>query len=102
MAKKSEKVEGVSTIDINSETRDSGIIVNQVINRRELPLVVVLPEGANKAQVERAKILNAYAYSYPNKWEERKEELLKQLEDLKDAPDPIENPNVKLSVGPKL
>ena len=85
----------------SSVTRDSGIIVNDsTLKVQELPLIVVLPKDASKAQIERAKILNAYAYAQPKGWEQKKERLLKELEALKDAPDPVEDPNApKLSVG---
>lgn len=89
------------------QTRESGIIVKdtEMFRPKVLPLVVVLPEGASKAQIERAKVLNGFAYQFPDKWNERKEILLKELEDLKNAPDPVEDPNIKLFVGtsvPKL
>ena len=92
-------------IDIGAaETRDSGIVVADinVIRPKTVPLIVTLPEGASKAQIERAKVLNGFAYQFPEKWSQRKEELIKELESLKDAPDPQEDPNVKLSVGPKI
>ncbi len=102
---KEKLIKAVDTEDTSgSITRASGIIVNDGILRPQaLPLIVVLPEGASQAQIERAKVLNAYAYAQPIGWEQKKERLLKELEDLKDAPDPIENPNApKLTVGTPL
>lgn len=99
MAKK-ETVE--KTVVETGETRDSGIIVRdtETFRPKVLPLIVVLPEGASKAQIERAKVLNGFAYQFPDKWAARKEVLLAELEALKDAPDPVENPNApKLTVG---
>ena len=80
--------------------RESGIIVNDsTFSAQSLPLIVVLPEGASEAQVERAKILNAYAYSNPKGWASRKWHLIAELEALKDAPAPKEDPNApRLSV----
>lgn len=63
---------------------------------RELPLVVELPEGASKAQVEFAKTINAYAYKNPKKWAEKKDILIKELKALKNAPDPVES-NLKIN-----
>lgn len=51
---------------------------------KELPLVVK-PKGgdwANEAQAEFARTLNGYAYRNPEKWDAKKEKLLKQLETL--------------------
>ena len=102
MAKKNIETETVETE--NSNTRESGIIVNEnTFSAKTLPLIVVLPEDASKAQIERAKVLNAYAYSNPVGWASRKEDLIKELEALKTAPDPKEDPNApKLSVGSKV
>lgn len=60
-----------------------------------LPLVVTLPEGASKAQIEYAKVLNAYAYSNPGKWKAKKNVLIARLKELKNAPDPVES-NLKI------
>ncbi len=85
-------------------TRDSGIVVRDplVIRPEILPLVIELPKGASKAQIARAKVLNGYAYQQPHKWNQRKEALLAELEALKDAPDPIENSDHSLHVGPRI
>ncbi len=87
--------------EVADNARPSGIIVNEsTFSAKTLPLIVVLPADASKAQIERAKILNAYAYSNPVGWESRKESLIAELEVLKDAPDPKIDPNApKLSVG---
>lgn len=81
----------------------SGIIVNdpETFRPRVLPLIVNFPEGYNpsKAQIERAKVLNGYAYSFPQKWAVEKDKHIADLEALKDAPDPVEDPNVSLTVG---
>lgn len=91
-------------LEVNDNARASGIIVNDsTFSAKTLPLIVVLPEDASEAQIERAKILNAYAYSNPIGWASRKEDLVKELEALKDAPAPKEDPNVpRLSVGSKI
>lgn len=51
---------------------------------KELPLVVKPTNGdwKNEAQAEYARTLNAYAYKNPEKWQEKKAELLKQLSNL--------------------
>ena len=51
----------------------------------ELPLVVKLPKDASEAQIEYAKILNAYAYTNPDKWDKKKGKLIERLESLKGA-----------------
>jgi len=103
MVKKTPTVEVQSTD--TAQTRDSGIIVNESpLARKILPLIVVLPANASKAQIERAKVLNGFAYQFPAKWDVRKEALLKELEALKDAPDPVEDGDTKLTIGttPKI
>lgn len=74
------------------------IIVNDIheIRPTELPLVVELPEGASEAQIEFAKIINAYAYQNRAKWLVKKDALIKKLEALKDAPAPQES-NLKVN-----
>jgi len=79
----------------------------RVLRPTELPLVVKLPEGASLAQIEFAKILNAYAYTNPEKWAEKKDDkvvggnivkgLITKLRDLKDAPGPASNSKVKIN-----
>lgn len=73
----------------------------QILRPVELPLVVILPEGASKAQKEYVNILNAYAYQNPDKWAVKKDILVAKLKELKNAPDPVEE-NARLSVGRKL
>lgn len=108
MAKKNIKTPSVTSFeeaDTNTEVRDSGIEVNDYVLRpRVLPLIVKLPADASAAQIERAKVLNAYAYSNPKGWALKKERLIKELEDLKNAPDPIDLPEgaPRISVGPKM
>lgn len=78
---------------------------------RELPFIIKLPSDASKAQIEFAKVLNAYAYKNPKKWAEKKDDrvvngktikgLITQLKEKKFAPDPVEDPNVRLSYGNK-
>lgn len=64
----------------------SGIEVGSPLDIRpkSLPLVVKLPESASSAQKEYAKILNGYAYQNPEKWEAKKDVLIKRLESLAD------------------
>ncbi len=71
----------------------------QVLRPKELPLVVELPEGASLAQQAYAKVLNGYAYKNPTKWEVKKESLIAHLRSLKNAPDPVEDPNRRLKIG---
>lgn len=91
------------------EDTNDGIVITDPETYRpsELPLVVKLPEGASLAQVEFAKVLNAYAYQNPEKWADKKEDkigpdgkvikgLISQLKDLKNAPDPVED-NFKIN-----
>lgn len=83
------------------------IIVQDIEELRpvELPLVIKLPPDASKAQIEFAKVLNAYAYKNRVKWNLKKDDkvlpngkvikgLISQLRDLKNAPDPVENNNL--------
>ncbi len=80
----------------------SGIVVNdaEILKPVAKPLIVVLPPDASKAQIARAKILNGYAYSNPKGWRLKKDRLIKELEALKDAPDPDEfgptGPNLEI------
>ena len=102
MSKNEKKVTTFEEADTQSDERDSGIIVNDYILRpRILPLIVQLPATASKAQVERAKVLNAYAYSNPKGWALKKDRLIAELEALKDAPDPVED-NSPIKVGSKI
>lgn len=76
-----------------------------------LPFIIQLPADASKAQIEFAKVLNAYAYKNPAKWAEKKDDrvvngktikgLITQLKEKKFAPDPVEDPNVRLTYGNK-
>lgn len=107
MATKEKKttVTAMQEADTDVEVRDSGIEVNDYVLRpKTLPLIVRLPEGASKAQIERAKVLNAYAYSNPKGWSQKKDRLVAELEALADAPDPVEPPEgaPRISVGSKL
>ncbi len=68
----------------------------------ELPLVVVLPKDASKAQIAYAQTLNGYAYKNPKKWAIKKNGLIAKLRDLKNAPDPVEDEGPKLSLSRKL
>lgn len=85
MSKKVEKEEKVEKASDEIEVGDP-----QVLRPKELPLVVKLPASASKAQIKFAKVLNAYAYKNPEKWAVKKESLIAELKDLKNAPDPIE------------
>lgn len=89
MAKKIEKeIETTETVD---ETVVDGIVVKDPLVFRpiELPLVVIVPDDASLAQKEFAKVLNAYAYKNPKKWEIKKKILIEKLASLKNAPDPV-------------
>lgn len=84
--------------EVKEEVKKDEIIVNDIpeVSTKELPLVVELPAGASKAQVEFAKTINAYAYQNPQKWHAKKKDLLAKLEELKHAPDPVEG-NLKIN-----
>ncbi len=74
------------------ETSDEIIVRDPLILRPvDLPLVIELPASASKAQVEFAKVLNAYAYKNPEKWAIKKDKLLAELKAKKNAPDPVED-----------
>lgn len=74
------------------ETSDEIIVRDPLILRPvDLPLVIKLPASASKAQVEFAKVLNAYAYKNPEKWAIKKDKLLAELKAKKNAPDPVED-----------
>lgn len=90
---------------VKNETDDNdGIEINEPVDiKTDLPLVVKLPETASKAQIEYAKLLNAYAYQSPANWKREKDDqidpntgavivkgLITKLKDLKNAPDPVE------------
>lgn len=85
-------------IKINNMAKEKEIKSDEIVVRDpqelvpvERPLVVTLPEGASKAQVEFAKVLNQYAYQNPQKWNAKKDKLIAQLKALKNAPDPVED-----------
>lgn len=108
MSKKNNKLE-IPTVETVDETVDTVEVSDEIIVRdpevlrpRELPLVVVLPEGASKAQIEFAKVLNGYAYKNPKKWAIKKAKLIAQLKALKNAPDPIELESGTLKFNNKL
>lgn len=74
------------------ETSDEIVVRDPLVLRPvDLPLVIELPASASKAQVEFAKVLNAYAYKNPEKWEVKKEKLLAELRAKKNSPDPVED-----------
>jgi hypothetical protein len=87
--------------DKETKIESDEIVVNdpQVLVPKDLPLVVVLPESASQAQIEFAKILNAYAYQNPVKWAVKKDKLIAQLKALKNAPAPTED-SLKFSKKP--
>jgi hypothetical protein len=87
MAKKIEKE------SVKDEVVSDEIVVRDPLELRpvSLPLVITLPEGASKAQIEYAKVLNAYAYKNPVKWETKKAKEIAKLKSLKNAPDPVED-----------
>lgn len=103
MPKKQELNEEIKNTETNEE-----IVINDPLQFRpkELPLVIQLPASASLAQVEYAKVLNAYAYQNPEKWALKKDDrivdgvlvkgLISKLKELKNAPDPIES-NLKVN-----
>lgn len=94
---KKDKVENVGAESVEAE-QDIQVGDPQVLRPKELPLVVVLPENASKAQIKYAEILNSYAYQNTAKWAVKKEGLIQKLRDLKNAPDPVEE---NLTIGKK-
>lgn len=63
----------------------------EVHRPKELPFILK-PDGgkwANDAQEEYARTLNAYAYANPEKWAVKKDELLKNLQNLEKNPGDI-------------
>lgn len=53
-----------------------------VIKPIDLPFVVTIPETASSAQKEYAKVINSYAYQNPEKYEKKKDFMLKRLKSL--------------------
>lgn len=95
---------GVANVDDDEpKGDDQGIVVRdpQVLVPKELPLVVVLGKDASGAQIEYAKVLNAYAYQNPEKWNKKKDALIKTLRSYKGL-DALPNPDPMLKVGRKL
>lgn len=87
---------------VEADANDEIIVKDPLVLRPvELPLVVTLPEGASKAQIEYAKILNGYAYKNPAKWALKKDVLISKLKDLKNALDPVAG-NLRVGTQPKL
>lgn len=80
MSKKDEK----ERLDDNTEKVIDDIVVEDVkkVAPKIFPLIVKLPESASSAQVAFAKILNAFAYQSPEKWEVEKDVLISQLRSL--------------------
>lgn len=99
MSKKDKEIKGVEE-EIESTSDEIEVGDPMVLRPVELPLVVKLPEGASKAQIKFAKVLNGYAYKNPKKWAIKKDALIAELKALKNAPDPVEGGN--LSFGNKL
>lgn len=56
----------------------------QVLRPKELPFVITPKNGKwdNEAQREYAGYLNAYAYSNPEKWKDKKSVLLERLAEI--------------------
>ena len=90
---------------------DFDVSTPQIIKPQDLPLVVKPKAGmtwVNEEQAEYAKTLNGYAYKNPNKWEKKKEKLLKNLTRLATDPSYInflrgaEDENTKLTYSNKL
>ena len=75
----------------NKETTEvDGIVVESPLELRprDLPFIVKPKSGSwkNEAQAEYAGFLNGYAYKNPEKWEVKKEVLLKKLVKIGDNP----------------
>ena len=82
--KTEETVETVYSV----ETTSSGIEIANPDSFRPkvLPLIIKLPDTANAAQKEFVKVLNGYAYSHPDKWNNgKKEELIAILEKINES-----------------
>ena len=61
----------------------------RIVKPEDLPLVVKLPKTASLAQIEYAKVINSYAYQNPSKFAGKKDNMIKKLKSLKNAPDPV-------------
>jgi hypothetical protein len=85
-----------------NEEQDIQVGDPQSLRPVDLPLVVILPDDASKAQIAYAKVLNVYAYKNPTKWAIKKDVLIQTLRSLKDAPDPIENPDASLTLNKNI
>lgn len=106
MAKKELKNQ---TEEVQSESNKIEVGEPLDLSPKSLPLVVKLPKNASSAQVEYAKVLNAYAYINPKKWSGYKDEktgkwvpgkkdvLIKRLKSL--AGKEIATGDAKLSIN---
>jgi len=85
MPKKEEtKVEETVVETPVEETAEFTVSDPSIVRPKELPLIITPNSGkwANSAQAEFAQTLNGYAYKNPEKWELKKDALLKQLSEL--------------------
>jgi len=92
------EIAGSPTGDV--EKTASGIEIGdpEILKPKTLPLVVKLPADASLAQVLYSKILNSYAYQDTRKWKQKKDNLIKRLEMLKNVELP-ENLDKNLSIN---
>lgn len=104
-------VEPTPVVEETKPEYDFEVSAPQIIKPQDLPLVVKPNAGkewANAEQAEYAKTLNGYAYKNPDKWEQKKSKLLKNLTRLAIEPSFInflrgaEPENTKLTYSNKL
>jgi hypothetical protein len=105
------KIAEVKVEEIVTNEYSFDVAEPQIVRPQDLPLVVTPPQGkswANEAQAEFARTVNAYAYRNPQKWEGKKAELLKKLQELGNNPSFInqlrgaESENTRLTYSNKL
>lgn len=86
-----EEVEDTNKAQSGGNDDDFTVADPQVLRPKELPLVINPGKGgwANPEQEEYAQTLNGYAYTNPEKWEQKKDVLLQNLRDLEKTPNNI-------------
>lgn len=89
MVKKTDKENDLADVENVPAKLEIEVGDPQILRPTELPLVVKPGEGQdwkNDAQRAYAAVLNAYAYSKPEKWAVKKAVLIEQLKQLGDNP----------------
>lgn len=68
----------------------------KIVEVKDLPLVVELPDDASEGQKEYAKMINSYAYQNPTKFALKKDAMLKKLKSLTGKPKAKKKTNVTI------